>query len=323
MDKITIRYKFPQGTVTGSAEDKAELQDLFNKLDISDEREYQLIFGENLISQDAFPTFDASDCSVVKSLIVNTASDELIEATHNRFTTLTSYSPKHRGGILTINTEKNISYSTDHSLSEYSQSNILNNLLPTQSLFSYFDSLKFLIDDNKVNINTTEIIEEYYNDGRISILGGIDDISWYNYKSVYGRLTTTTRLIEPSFHLVIDNTTYAEFKNQSGEAGIPFIVDAFDNTLVNEEYFKIFIDQITDLIDAGKHLLVLPIDVIKLENRLRDSSGYYFKYIKFGSTTIGMFVNNQIDYLSTILNTLPQITNKESVINYARSQWLQ
>jgi hypothetical protein len=323
MDKINLRYKFPPDIITGSAEDKAEFLDLLAKLKINDAEELQAIFSRSLIAQDMFITYDASDNSMVKSLIVENASDELVSATYDRFNTLLTYFPKHRGGILTINTEKDISYSTDYSLSEYSQSNILNNLLPTQSLFSYFSSLKFLIDDNKVNINTNEIIEEYYNDGRISILGEIDEVSWYNYKSVYGRLTTTTRLIEPSFHLVIDNTTYAEFKNQTGKAGIPFIVDAFDNTLINEEYFKIFIDQITDLIDAGKHLPVLPIDVIKLENRLRDSSGYYFKYIKFGSTTIGMFVNNQIDYLSTILNTLTQITNKESVINYARSQWLQ
>jgi hypothetical protein len=325
MDKINLRYKFLPGVVTGSAENKAEFLDLLSKLKINDNEELQAIFGEELISKDLFITYDAADDSMVKSLVVNNASDQLVNAMYDRFNTLITYFPRHRGGTLTVNVEKNISPSVDQSLIDYSQSiNEFNRLLPSQDIFIKFESLQFVTDETSVTIKTDDSVEKYYNDGKIAIVGGIDNDSWYNYKSLYGRLTSTNvRLIEPSYYVEIDTISYAEFKNSTGEVGIPFIIDLY-NDRVNEGYVKTFIDQIAVIITTGKQESKWPATVIKFESRLQDSSGHYFKFIKFDSSILlEALVDNQIEYLASILANLPQITDKDSVVNYARSQWLQ
>jgi len=326
MDKLNITYKFPPNIISGSAEDKTEFLNQLSTLNISDNAELQAIFGEGLISQDMFVTFDAADHSMTKSLLVTDCSDELLTATQNRFTELLTYFPNYNGGELIVNVEKNVAPDLEQSLINLTATiNPHNNLLPYNDLFSTFEELHFYVDTTGVYVKTDSTVEKYYNNGRILVLGNINKTSWYNYKSVYGRLTASSiRLIAPSVHLSYNDSYYSEFKNSTNEVGIPYIVDALDTNIINEDYFNTFIDQIKELINAGKHINVYPTEVIKLESRLRDSLGYYFKYIKFefNNTNIDLFVENQITYLDGILTMFPQITDKESIINYARSQWL-
>jgi hypothetical protein len=327
MDKITFGYKFPHGVITGSESDKAEwtrfITANYNKKEL-----IKKLFGpDNVVHINPSLIWDAKNESTELSFIVNSATDETITQVEIGLSKVFEQVPKYRGGQVYVNVEKDISIADPTLINFNDNKNNLNNNLPRQDLFSYFNQLSFSVDsNNEIYTDNDTSVEKYYNNGSIAMISSaISDMSWYNYQKIFYQLPANgVRLMEPGFHLAIDGGMfYAEFRNTSGEVGLPFIVDLYNpNVLIDDNYFKIFIDQIKVLIETGKQKNLSPTKIIRLEDRLRDSTGYYFKYIEFGSTANNTFIDNQTNYLSEFLDSLPEITNKSSILDYARAQWL-
>ena len=276
------------------------------------------------------PSFvwDLKNETTTISFVVHSATDTMINSAETELPEIFNQVPKYRGGQVYINVEKNIPIADPALINFNGNKNQLNTNLPKQDLFSYLNRLSFSIDDNNEIYKDSDLgVEKFYNDGRIAVISSlITDTAWYNYKSTFYRLNSdSVRLMEPGFHLAIDGGMfYAEFRNTSGEVGLPYIVDLYDaNIIVDQTYFKTFIDQLALILNAGQQKDIYPSKIIKLDDRLRDSTGYYFKYIEFSSgVDTTHFLNNQLRYLAEMLNDLPEITDSTSIVDYARTQWL-
>lgn len=334
MDKIKIIISVPPNYNLETPEGKqtfTQLEGLFanaNLPDFSDK--ITEILGQRIIQLNFPFIWNKKNKNFEASLFVSDIAETDIAELNETITPYADILETTGLGPVNITTESNVEIQTiDQSLIDYGNHvNQGNTSLPTNSLFSYFEQLQFSLTDNgAVFVPTDHGIEKYSNNGTISLLGNFDYFAWELYRTFCKLWTSSTiRFIEPYFCKKLTEQDqykyYAEFINPTGEVGIPFSGDLLDSNIpINEDYIKQFIDQIAEIVEAniGWEDNYFP-SVITLGDRLRDSTGYYFKFINFERFTKTEFVINELSYLEILLNNLSKL-DKSALMEYARTKW--
>jgi hypothetical protein len=160
----------------------------------------------------------------------------------------------------------------------------------------------------------------FKDDGTIATLIHLDSTALTdNDFNAISLLPTTIRIARPISTTLDNHYRYTSYSSPCN-LGVPFVADYFINHLqFNDTYLINFVDQITPII---KSLEIFPDRFIGLENRLKDEEGYYFYNITNFNSTATDFIEMQIAYLQTIIDTpIFVLDNKEALISYARTQW--
>ena len=170
-----------------------------------------------------------------------------------------------------------------------------------------------------------DYIEYWFNSGTIDYLYNINfgwQLYFYLYYQMYRRNFINNYLIRYAFFKIYDYENYISLRPPTEDNGKP---DLFDpNTVITNEYIMLYINQAAEIIDEWKQIgNLFPNDPIRLENRIKDSRGYYFIFL--GSEldhTLPQFIKLQFEYLSQILEYLDcKTVNKTDVFNYAYHKW--
>jgi hypothetical protein len=193
--------------------------------------------------------------------------------------------------------------------------NLLKNLHPIHTAETEFGTL-YIKED---------YVEFWFNNGTIDFLYTTEfkwQLYFYLYYQMYKRNFLNNDLVRYAFFKIYDYENYISLSPPTENLGKS---DLFNpETIINNEYFMLYIDQAAEMIDEWKQIgNLFPNDPIRLENRIQDKVGYYF--ILLGSAldhTLPQFIKLQFEYLSQILNYLnSKNVNKSDVINYAYLKW--
>lgn len=119
-----------------------------------------------------------------------------------------------------------------------------------------------------------------------------------------------------------DYKLYISTTTPNNELGTPFVKEILDVT-DKHSYVIQYIDQVAEIIRVLKiRKLEYPDFSIKIDNRFKDSIGYYFNPIIHLGSTYDTFISNQNQYLSGLLDTVFFNTlDKMAIIQDANKKW--
>jgi hypothetical protein len=200
----------------------------------------------------------------------------------------------------------------------------INDMITNLPLTDAIDTVRYYTDNNSLFVKYNEIIEQYHSDGTIGSLTGYFP-NWYRYSELIK--ASSVRFVQPGFFELADEENqlwYSEFTNPNSELGLTFAYDLVDPAItVDDAYFKEFIDQISDILITGQTTLMgaYPTHAIPLDHRLRDSQGYYFKFISLDYIEKSLFVETQMAYLRNAVQPFFDDEQISTLLEYARTKW--
>jgi hypothetical protein len=168
-----------------------------------------------------------------------------------------------------------------------------------------------------------DYVEIRFNDGHIDFIRELHHDLYENvFYKTYKEDLINCDIVRFAFPRQYDYTSapqYISLGCPDGTCGISCSID-IANKNITTEYLKEYIDQVAEVINKWKTITGLfPNDPIRLENRSKDSLGYYFIFL--GSKrdhTIKQFIDLQNDYLSVLIDYLDiPVIDKDVVLDYA------
>jgi hypothetical protein len=172
-----------------------------------------------------------------------------------------------------------------------------------------------------------DYIEVWFNTGHIDF---IRNLSYDLYENIYYKIYKEDHLIDsniirfafPRSYDYEPAPHYISLGCPDGTCGISCANDII-NSKVDTEYLRLYIDQMAEVINKWKTITDLfPDDPVRLENRVQDSTGYYFIFLGTNrNLTLAEFVDLQVEYLLQLIDFLNNPTiDKNEIVSYVRDR---
>jgi hypothetical protein len=218
--------------------------------------------------------------------------------------------------------EKNIQ--TDQDIVLESLSKLPNFTSENRSLLRNLSPLHTKKTDYGIIYIKADYVEVWFNDGHIDFIRNLDKELYDNiYYKIYKEDIIDSDVIRFAFPRQYDYTPaphYISLGCPDGTCGESCYRDILAG-IIDTEYLKLYIDQVAEVLNKWKTITeFFPDDPIRLENRVRDSRGYYFIFLgTYQNYSLIEFVDLQIEYLSQLIDFLNiSSIDKKSVLYYTR-----
>jgi hypothetical protein len=168
-------------------------------------------------------------------------------------------------------------------------------------------------------------VEIWFNDGHIDFIRELDHKLYENiYYKIYKDNLINSDIIRFAFPRQYDYTPapqYISLGCPDGTCGESCYQDIV-NRRIDTAYLKLYIDQAVEVVTKWQTITtVFPDDPIRLENRVRDTRGYYFIFLgTHQDRSLIEFIDLQIEYISQLIDFLDSSSiDKDQVLTYART----
>jgi hypothetical protein len=204
------------------------------------------------------------------------------------------------------------------------------NLPEDNFLESLPDVIKSVSDDNGIYTYDNGSIECISSNGMMYLLTDSTYQKWHDNFTFCRWSNLSVRTPNYLWAEWVENADfnlYGEIELPTTELGTSSMVELLDDNVVkNDAYLLEYVDQITKLvINVKKHRPAytrFPTP-IKLEHRFKDSLDYYYVFYLEFDNSFDEWKDSQLNYLEQLMNfdNIFNITDKQSILNTARTQW--